>query len=97
MTTILRPHQSSTNWFLIIAILAAIFLVAGDIWIYNKNVNFQHLLSNRKRLTEQVNQENIFLKEKFYQLTDERNLSALAGKIGLVLIKKPEFLTIKIP
>jgi cell division protein FtsL len=92
MTTILRSHKSSISLFLIAAVFVIIFLVLGNIWFYNKIVGFQYLLSSRKKLLEQTEQEIISLQEKIYQLTDEQNLKSLAEKRGLVLLKRPEFL-----
>lgn len=93
--TIIQPHRhTSTARFFIF--LLAIMVGGGLIFIfeYNTFVNARFTADNLKKEIVGLETSNANLKNTLYATLDPETLQALATERGLVIEKRPSYLTI---
>ncbi len=92
--TFLTPHQNgTTKQFLLL--LFALVVLGGVLYIfeYNMFVNARFELGNLKKSLTELQTANADLKNRLYAVLDPVKLTALATERGLVLEKKPQYVT----
>lgn len=62
---------------------------------YNQNVQFNYALKENTKKTEILQASNADLKNQLYLVLDFENSDQLAGKLGLIKERKPEYLAIQ--
>ncbi len=92
--TIARNKNKKIRKWIIIAGFALIIFTLSNVFVYNKIVNLQHLITIQTKDLEGLKLADADLKNKLYQILDLKNLSELAKDLGMIKIKNPEFLEI---
>ncbi len=92
--TLTRPKHRKLDLLIVISGLILLVVSLGNVFIYNKIVNLQHLLSNQEEKIQELRLANVETKDQLYKLLDTGNLAQFSQKEGLVKIRKPEYLEI---
>lgn len=96
--TILTPHGNSTiKHFLML--LFVLLLVGGVLYIfeYNALVDARFTLSDLKKNLVELETKNADLKNQLYAVLDPVKLTAFAAANGLILERRPQYLTQWVP
>jgi len=90
--TIIQPNKNEDIRRLITLLtigLVTVFLAV--VFLYMQTVTLKHDLAQKRNTLETLKVENAELKNGFYNLVDVGNLEQLAGKLGLVQDKNPQW------
>lgn len=90
--TIIQPNKNEDIRRLITLLtigLVAVFLAV--VFLYLQTVSLKHDLAKKHNTLETLKVENAELKNNFYNLVDVGNLEKLAGELGLVQDKNPQW------
>ena len=92
--TIIEPNKNNfrskiTSYLLVGLVL---FEAALSIFAYNQSVKLNYSLKENHKKSEIVRAENSDLKNQLYLVLDIENADVLAGKLGLIKERKPEYL-----
>jgi hypothetical protein len=92
--TILTPHKNSATKHFIL-LLFTLLLVGGVLYIfeYNALVNARFALSGLKKDIVDLETKNADLKNQLYAALDPVKLNTFASASGLILERKPQYLT----
>ncbi|MDO8466866.1 MAG: hypothetical protein Q7S83_01865 [bacterium] len=92
--TIIEPNKNSFKSKIVAYLLMGLVLFeAGlSIFAYNQSVQLNYSLKENHKKTEIVRAENADLKNQLYLALDIENADVLAGKLGLIKERKPEYL-----
>ena len=90
--TIIQPNKNQDIRRLI-TILTTGLIVVVLAWVlfYMQTVILKHDLAKKHNILETLKVENAELKNNFYGLVDVNNLETLAGELGLVQDKNPQW------
>jgi len=96
--TILSSQNTNVSIKGFLAILFCVLFIGGGIYIfsYNSFVAHRHAVSNLRDYIVIAEVENADLKKDLYRVLDPVRLEAQADAYGLILDKKPEYLTISL-
>ncbi len=90
--TIIQPNKNEDirrlTTFLTVGLVTVIL---GIVFLYMQTVSLKHDLAKKRDTLEALKVENAELKNNFYNLVDVNNLEALAGELGLVQDKNPQW------
>ncbi len=90
--TIIQPNKNEDIRRLITLLtvgLVGVFLAI--VFLYMQTVSLKHDLAKKHNTLETLKVENAELKNNFYNLVDVGNLEKLAGELGLVQDKNPQW------
>lgn len=90
--TIIQPNRNQDLRRLITLLttgLVALFLIV--VFLYMQTVILKHDLTKKRNALEGLKVENAELKNNFYNLVDVGNLEQLAGELGLIQDKNPQW------
>ncbi len=90
--TIIQPNKNEDIRRLVTLLtmgLVVVFLVV--VFLYMQTVISKHDLAKKRNTLETLKVENAELKNNFYTLVDVGNLEQLAGELGLVQDKNPQW------
>lgn len=90
--TIIQPNKNEDIRRLITLLtvgLVGVFLAV--VFLYMQTVSLKHDLAKKHNTLETLKVENAELKNNFYNLVDVGNLEKLAGELGLVQDKNPQW------
>lgn len=75
-------------------LLTIIILSGLNIYMYNRSVNLQNIITQKERSFDVARAANTELKNKLYQTLDTKNLQTLVEKKGFIKIIKPSYLSL---
>jgi len=90
--TIIQPNKNEDIRRLVTLLsigLVVVFLAV--VFLYMQTVISKHDLAKKRNSLETLKVENAELKNNFYTLVDVGNLEQLAGELGLVQDKNPQW------
>ena len=90
--TIIRPNKNEDIRRLVTLLtlgLAAVALLV--VFLYMQTVTLRHDIAKKRNTLEILKVGNSDLKNNYYTLTDVNNLERLAGELGLVQDKNPQW------
>ncbi len=90
--TIIQPNKNEDIRKLVTFLtvgLVAVFLAV--VFLYMQTVSLKHELAQKRDTLETLKVENAELKNNFYNLVDVNNLEKLAGELGLIQDKNPQW------
>ncbi len=90
--TIIQPNKNEDIRRLVTLLtmgLVVVFLAV--VFLYMQTVISKHDLAKKRNTLETLKVENAELKNNFYTLVDVGNLEQLAGELGLVQDKNPQW------
>jgi cell division protein FtsL len=91
--TIIEPNKNYIfNPFLILSAVFLIFMAILGIWLYNQNVNLRHAISESRKNLQEQSALNADLKNKYYQILNNRNIEGVVKQKGLIPDKNPIYL-----
>lgn len=90
--TIIQPNRYEDMkrlvTFLGVALIGVLLVM---VVLYIQTVDLRHDLDRKRNALEEIKVQNADLKNSFYGLTDTGNLERLAGELGLVQDKNPQW------
>ncbi len=95
--TIIEPKKNkgslNTLWTMIIALILveAVMTIYG----YSQNVQLSHELRDTTKSIESLRISTADFKNQLYAKLDLQNVDALAGSLGLIRERKPEYLSVR--
>lgn len=92
--TIIEPNKNKFRINLIAVFLAVLILTEAflSIFVYNQSVRLEYLFSVRQKELEELRVANADFKNKLYGILDFQNADQMAGVLGLIKDKKPDYL-----
>ena len=90
--TIIRPNQNQDLKRLAIilrSVFIAVFLIG--VFVYVNKVTLKHDVAKTQTNIERMKVENAELKNRYYEMLDAGNLERVAGELGLVQDKNPQW------
>ena len=96
--TILSPQAADVSLKSFLVVLFCILFIGGGIYIftYNSFVAHRHTVNGLEDRIVAAEVENADLKKSLYRTLDPVLLEARAAEYGLILDRKPEYLTISL-
>mgnify|MGYP001614594193 CR=1 FL=1 len=94
--TILQPHKKITvlTRLLIVSVISLALEVVYLVMLSNQTVDLKHEISKVNSQIQQVENENVEIKDKILTLFDNQNLTDFIQAQGLVQEKNPEYLEV---
>lgn len=90
--TIIQPNKNEDIRRLTTLLTVGLIAVSlGLVFLYMQTVTLKHDLAKKRNTLEVLKVENAELKNNYYALTDVNNLEKLAGELGLVQDKNPQW------
>ncbi|MBI2506794.1 MAG: hypothetical protein HYY99_01825 [Candidatus Colwellbacteria bacterium] len=90
--TIIRPNRNEDIRRLITLLSTGLIIVfLTGVFLYMQTVSLKHDLAKKRNTLENLKVENADLKNNFYNTIDANNLEKLAGELGLVQDKNPQW------
>ena len=90
--TIIQPNKNEDIRQLITLLTIGLVAVClAVVFLYMQTVSLEHNLARKHNTLETLKVENAELKNNFYNLVDVGNLEKLAGELGLVQDKNPQW------
>ncbi len=90
--TIIQPNKNEDIRRLITLLSTGLIVVVlAVVFLYMQTVTSKHDLAKKHSTLETLKVENAELKNNFYTLVDVGNLEQLAGELGLVQDKNPQW------
>ncbi len=90
--TIIQPNKNEDIRRLVTLLSAGLIIVLlAVVFLYMQTVISKHDLAKKHNALEALKVENAELKNNFYTLVDVGNLEQLAGELGLVQDKNPQW------
>jgi len=92
--TIIEPNKNvlRINFVVPALILALIFGILLNIYLYNSIVSLRHVINESLTALENLEVSNADLKNDLYKTLEAKNLISLVGSFGLVKENKPDYL-----
>ena len=84
--TVSKQKNKNVRKIIIIFSFALVIFTLGNIFIYNKIVNFQHLTTTQTKSLEGMKLANADLKNQLYKILDLKNLNSVAKSLGMVKV-----------
>lgn len=84
--TVSKQKSKKVKKIIIVFSFALIIFTLSNIFIYNKIVNFQHLVAAQTKSLEDLKLADANLKNQLYEILDLKNLSGLAKSLGMVKV-----------
>ena len=96
--TILSPQTTNVSLKSFLIVLFCVLFVGGGIYIltYNSFVAHRHTVNGLEDRIVAAEVENADLKKSLYRILDPVLLEVRAAEYGLILDRKPEYLTISL-
>lgn len=94
--TIIEPNKNSFKSKIPIILIVGLVLFEAILSVvsYNQNVQLNYALKENHKQIEVLQADGADLKNQLYLVLDFENSDQLAGKLGLVKERKPEYLAI---
>lgn len=90
--TIIQPNKNEDIRRLVTLLSTGLIIVfLAVVFLYMQTVISKHNLAKKRNSLETLKVENAELKNNFYTLVDVGNLEQLAGELGLVQDKNPQW------
>ena len=90
--TIIQPNKNEDIRRLVTLLSTGLIIVfLAVVFLYMQTVTSKHDLAKKRNTLEALKVENAELKNNFYTLVDIGNLEQLAGELGLVQDKNPQW------
>lgn len=90
--TIIQPNKNEDIRRLVTLLSTGLIIVLlAVVFLYMQTVISKHDLAKKHNALEALKVENAELKNNFYTLVDVGNLEQLAGELGLVQDKNPQW------
>ncbi|MEX2033487.1 MAG: hypothetical protein WD889_02940 [Candidatus Colwellbacteria bacterium] len=90
--TIIQPNKNEDIRRLVTLLSTGLVIVLlAVVFLYMQTVTSKHELAKKRNALETLKVENAELKNNFYTLVDVGNLEQLAGELGLVQDKNPQW------
>lgn len=90
--TIIQPNKNEDIRRLVTLLSTGLIIVfLAVVFLYMQTVTSKHDLAKKHNTLETLKVENAELKNNFYTLVDVGNLEQLAGELGLVQDKNPQW------
>lgn len=84
--TVSRQKNKKVRKLIIIFSFALLIFTLGNVFIYNKIVNLQHLIAIQTKKLENLKLTDAELKNQLYEILDLKSLSDLAKSSGMIKI-----------
>lgn len=93
--TIIQPNNNKIRFNLIAFLTIGVLLLEAvlAIFAYSHSVHLQYALDQQLSAARELRAENVDLENVIYDKISFSGVEALAGKLGLIREKRPEYLT----